>query len=58
MTPKDARIAKFWDEGCSVSRIAKKIGNPKNEERVIEGLVRTKRITEDAARLLRQEKES
>ena len=40
MNLKDARILKFWNDGCSVERIAKKLGTPQNIERVIQGLER------------------
>lgn len=40
MNAKDARILKFFRAGCSVERIAKKLGMPDNIERVIQGLER------------------
>lgn len=50
---KDERIAKWFKEGCSIKRIAAKLGNPTNIIRVIEGLLREKLITkEESERLL------
>lgn len=40
MNHKDERIAKLFAKGLSVKQIARKIGMPDNEQRVIEGLER------------------
>lgn len=47
MSSKDERIAKWFKEGCSIKRIAAKLGNPKDTQRVIDGLLREKLITKE-----------
>lgn len=42
---KDDRISKWWNDGCSIIKIAAKLGNKSNTIRVIEGLIREKLIT-------------
>lgn len=44
---KDDRIVKWWNDGCTIGRIAAKLGNPGNLERVIEGLYREKLVNQD-----------
>lgn len=44
---KDERIAKLWRKGLSVPVIARKIGMPGNEQRVLEGLRRLNLLTEE-----------
>jgi len=39
-TDKDKRIAKFFTDGCTLQKIARKIGQPTEITRVIEGLRR------------------
>ena len=51
---KDERIAKWWKDGCSLKKIAAKLGNPNNTERVIEGLLREKLITPEQANVLKE----
>lgn len=40
MNAKDERILKFFNQGCTIERIAAKLGDPNNLERVKEGLKR------------------
>lgn len=40
MNETDKRILKFWGQGCSLDRIAKKIGRPSDISRVVQGLKR------------------
>jgi len=40
LNTKDERIAKLFNRGLSIAQIARKIGDPKNIQRVIEGLQR------------------
>lgn len=40
MSTKDERIIKWWNEGCTVERIAAKLGNPNDTIRVMEALAR------------------
>lgn len=38
--PTDIRILKFWNQKCSIERIARKIGRPQDIERVKDTLRR------------------
>lgn len=40
MATTDDKIAKFWAKGCSIERIAEKIGRPADLERVVQGINR------------------
>jgi hypothetical protein len=43
MNDKDKRIEKLAVTGCSVERIAARVGNPQDLDRVIKGLMRSER---------------
>lgn len=40
LNPTDIRIIKFFNQGCSIERIARKIGRPNDIERVQDALKR------------------
>lgn len=43
----DERIRKFFYDGCSIEKIAKKIGRPNDVARVREGLIRMQLISKE-----------
>ena len=47
---KNERILKWWADGLSVERIARKLGNPQNVQRVLDALA-THNIYPEAYRI-------
>lgn len=44
---KDERIRKLWRRGVPIPAIARKLGMPGNEQRVVDGLKRLGLLTEE-----------